>query len=104
MPTKGQWHGSEFYFGLHYDLHAGRHDTSLGTHCTIEELTAALKHMSPDYVQTDCKGHPGMTSWFSKVPAATVRFSRPRAVRRKPLMRRIREAGKRSELHRRGSP
>jgi hypothetical protein len=31
-----------------------------------------LKLMGPDFVQTDCKGHPGMTSWFSQVPAATV--------------------------------
>ena len=31
-----------------------------------------LRLMNPDFVQTDCKGHPGYTSWFSKVPAASV--------------------------------
>jgi len=31
-----------------------------------------LKLMDPDFVQTDCKGHPGMTSWFSQVPTATI--------------------------------
>jgi hypothetical protein len=28
--------------------------------------------MKPDFVQTDCKGHPGYTSWFSQVPGASV--------------------------------
>jgi len=31
-----------------------------------------LRLMGPDFVQTDCKGHPGLTSWFSKVPEASV--------------------------------
>jgi hypothetical protein len=68
----GHWHGDRFYFGLHYDLHAGDKDTDLGTRCGEAELTAALQLMAPDFVQTDCKGHPGHTSWFSRVPTATV--------------------------------
>jgi len=72
MTTSGKWHGDERYFGLHYDLHAGKGDTELGTRCSEEELVPMLKLMAPDFVQTDCKGHPGYTSWFSKVPNASV--------------------------------
>ncbi|MFZ2657842.1 MAG: alpha-amylase family protein [Victivallales bacterium] len=68
----GRWHGDEYYFGLHYDLHAKKEDTDLGARCGEAELSAALELMGPDFVQTDCKGHPGFTSWFSRVPDATV--------------------------------
>lgn len=68
----GNWHGKKFYFGLHYDLHAGEKDTDLGARCGEDELVPALELMGPDFVQTDCKGHPGYTSWFSKVPEASV--------------------------------
>jgi hypothetical protein len=70
--TQGHWHGSKYYFGLHYDLHAGATDKAMGTRCGEKDLVPMLKLMAPDFVQTDCKGHPGMTSWFSKVPTATV--------------------------------
>lgn len=72
MPYHGKWYGDERYFGLHYDLHAGAGDTDLGTHCSEAELVPMLELMAPDFVQTDCKGHPGYTSWFSKVADASV--------------------------------
>ena len=55
----------QFHFGLHYDLHAAASDTDLGTRCRPRELGARLKRLAPDFVQTDCKGHAGYTSWFS---------------------------------------
>jgi len=70
MNKSGQWHGDQYYFGLHYDLHAGEKDTELGTRCGEQELAPMLELMAPDFVQTDCKGHPGYTSWFSKVAKA----------------------------------
>jgi hypothetical protein len=69
---RGNWHGERFYFGLHYDLHANAGDTDLGTRCGEADLVPMLELMGPDFVQTDCKGHPGQTSWFSRVPDATV--------------------------------
>jgi hypothetical protein len=72
MTYAGRWHGERRYFGLHYDLHAGADDTELGARCAPRELVPLLKLMAPDFVQTDCKGHPGYTSWFSQVPAASV--------------------------------
>ncbi len=72
MIYHGKWHGPERYFGLHYDLHAGANDTELGTRCGPDELIPMLELMGPDFVQTDCKGHPGYTSWFSQTPEASV--------------------------------
>ncbi len=72
MNKSGQWHGDEYYFGLHYDLHAGEKDTALGTYCGADELVPMLEMMAPDFVQTDCKGHPGYTSWFSQVENGSV--------------------------------
>jgi len=69
---RGRWHGAERYFGLHYDLHANENDTVLGARCGEDELVPTLRLMDPDFVQTDCKGHPGYTSWFSEVPTASV--------------------------------
>ena len=72
MTCQGKWHGDDRYFGLHYDLHALADDTDLGTRCSEAELVPMLELMAPDFVQTDCKGHPGYTSWFSKVTEASV--------------------------------
>ncbi len=71
-PYKGRWHGKGRYFGLHYDLHANEGDTELGLQATPKQLVPMLKLMGCQFVQTDCKGHPGYTSWFSKTPTASV--------------------------------
>ena len=68
----GSWYGDKWYFGLHYDLHANANDKELGTHCSPKELCPMLKKADVDFVQTDCKGHPGMTSWFTQVKDGTV--------------------------------
>lgn len=60
------WH-QRLFFGLHYDLHAGAGDTELGAALTHEHLREALLRVKPDWVQCDCKGHPGYTSWPTKV-------------------------------------
>jgi hypothetical protein len=72
MSIHTKWHGKERYFGLHYDLHGNKDDTELGTRAQPELLVPMLELMNPDFVQTDCKGHPGYTSWFSKVAEASV--------------------------------
>ncbi len=69
---RGQWHGKTRYFGLHYDLHAGKGDTDLGARATPRDLVPMLKLMGCQFVQTDCKGHAGYTSWRSRTPGASV--------------------------------
>ncbi|MHB0937797.1 MAG: alpha-amylase family protein [Armatimonadota bacterium] len=60
------WH-LDVFFGLHYDLHAGVRDTELGAALTPEHLKAELEKVRPDWVQCDCKGHAGYTSWPTEV-------------------------------------
>jgi hypothetical protein len=68
----GKWYGRTKYFGLHYDLHANARDTELGMRATPDKLVPMLKLMGCQFVQTDCKGHAGCTSWFSRTPGASV--------------------------------
>lgn len=55
------------YFGLHFDLHPLKTDTSLGADITDENLAALLDRVKPDYVQYDCKGHAGYTGYPTRV-------------------------------------
>lgn len=60
------WH-QDVFFGIHNDLHATAFDTELGRELTPELLRARLLETHPDWIQTDCKGHPGYTSWPTTV-------------------------------------
>lgn len=60
------WHEDAF-FGLHYDLHPGAGDTELGRETTYEHIRAMLEKVKPDFVQYDCKGHPGYAGYPTKV-------------------------------------
>jgi len=66
MPKPAHWH-EQVFFGLHYDLHANAKDTELGAALTPEHLKAELEKVRPDWVQCDCKGHAGYTSWPTQV-------------------------------------
>jgi hypothetical protein len=60
------WYENAF-FGLHYDFHAGENDTELGRETTHEHIRAMLDKVKPDFVQYDCKGHAGWSSYPTKV-------------------------------------
>ncbi len=60
------WH-EHVFFGIHYDLHANASDTELGRELTAEHLRERLLRVRPDWIQADCKGHPGYTSWPTAV-------------------------------------
>ncbi len=64
------WHERAF-FGLHYDLHATAEDSELGQDVTPTLLREAWQTVRPDWVQCDCKGHPGYTSWPTTVGTAS---------------------------------
>ena len=55
------------YFGLHFDLHPNGTDTILGRDVTEEMIDGLLDRTRPDYVQYDCKGHPGWLGYPSQV-------------------------------------
>ncbi|SOD89348.1 alpha-amylase family protein [Spirosoma fluviale] len=60
------------YFGLHFDFHAGSNDSLIGRNLSESGLDSLLTAVKPDFIQIDCKGHPGVSSYPSKVGTATV--------------------------------
>ncbi len=66
LGAEPTWH-TDAFFGLHYDLHPNAADTELGRETTYEHVRAALEKVKPDFVQYDCKGHPGYTGYPTKV-------------------------------------
>lgn len=59
------------YFGMHFDFHATENDTTIGRNLSEKSLDSLLTAIKPDFIQVDCKGHPGISSYPSKVPTAT---------------------------------
>ena len=55
------------FFGIHFDLHAGATDTELGAETTAENIRELIERVRPDWLQWDCKGHPGYTCWPTEV-------------------------------------
>jgi hypothetical protein len=55
------------FFGLHFDLHPQKTDTSLGADISAENIDALLDRVRPDYVQYDCKGHAGYAGYPTTV-------------------------------------
>ena len=58
---------SASFFGLHFDFHASSTDSLIGQTFTPEMVDSLLTLVTPDYIQVDCKGHPGISSYPTKV-------------------------------------
>ncbi|HAQ17949.1 MAG TPA: hypothetical protein DCR40_01795 [Prolixibacteraceae bacterium] len=58
---------SDCFFGVHFDLHASEDITDAGRTLTPEMVDTFLTKVRPDFIQIDCKGHPGITSYPTKV-------------------------------------
>ena len=56
----------ERFFGLHFDFHAFNED-DIGVRTNPEDIEWYINEAKPDYVQCDCKGHPGNSSYPTKV-------------------------------------
>ena len=54
-------------FGVHYDIHAMKHDINLGEMADHESLKKYLEIMKPDWIHCDCKGHAGFASYPTEV-------------------------------------
>lgn len=63
------------FFGLHFDFHAQKNTVDIGKDFDEAELAALLDRVKPDFVQCDTKGHPGISSYPTKVgtPAPDIR-------------------------------
>ncbi len=55
------------FLGFHFDLHPDGKDTILGRDLTEEHIEKLLARTRPDYIQYDCKGHPGWLGYPSRV-------------------------------------
>jgi hypothetical protein len=64
---KGKLKRNESFFGVHFDLHATEDITDAGKTLTPEMIDTFLAKVRPDFVQIDCKGHPGISSYPTKV-------------------------------------
>jgi hypothetical protein len=58
---------ADSFFGIHFDFHATLDDREIGKTFTAEMIDSFLTLVKPDFVQVDCKGHPGCTSYPTKV-------------------------------------
>ena len=72
------------FLGIHFDFHAGAANKNIGVNTTPEMVGTILDMVHPDYIQVDCKGHPGYSSYPTEVgnPAPGV-VTDPLAVWRK---------------------
>lgn len=63
------------FFGLHFDFHASPKDGLQGATLKEEDIRAICRDLKPDFIQIDCKGHPGWASYPSKVGNAMPEFA-----------------------------
>jgi len=58
---------SDSFWGLHFDRHTQLTDDHIGASLTEEMVDSMLRLARPDYIQVDSKGHPGVSSYPTKV-------------------------------------
>ncbi len=58
---------ADSFLGIHFDFHAGKDCTEVGKNTTPEMIQSIIDQVHPDYLQIDCKGHPGLSSYPTKV-------------------------------------
>jgi hypothetical protein len=58
---------ADSFLGIHFDFHAGVDCNEIGKNTTRVMIEKVIDQVHPDYVQIDCKGHPGLTSYPTRV-------------------------------------
>ena len=58
---------ADSFLGIHFDFHAREDCTAVGSNTTPAMVAEILDQVRPDYIQIDCKGHPGFSSYPTKV-------------------------------------
>ena len=58
---------ADAFLGIHFDFHAGDDCNRVGARTTPEMVEQVLDKVKPDYIQIDCKGHRGYSSYPTKV-------------------------------------
>lgn len=55
------------FFGIHFDFHAGSDCNEVGKNTTPAMVQTIIDKVQPDYIQIDCKGHAGYSSYPTKI-------------------------------------
>ncbi len=63
------------FFGLHFDFHGKPMNGIQGATLKEEEIRELCRTIRPDFIQIDCKGHPGWASYPSKMGNALPEFA-----------------------------
>ncbi|MBN1435802.1 MAG: hypothetical protein JW936_01900 [Sedimentisphaerales bacterium] len=58
---------ADSFLGIHFDFHAGDDCKTIGKTVTPKMIQNIIDQVHPDYIQCDCKGHPGFSSYPTKV-------------------------------------
>jgi hypothetical protein len=58
---------ADSFLGMHFDFHAGPDCKEVGKNTTPAMIENIIDLVHPDYLQIDSKGHPGYTSYPTKV-------------------------------------
>ncbi len=66
---------AESFLGFHFDFHATADNQPIGGRSFRADLARMLRAAKPDYVQCDCKGHPGVSSYPTKVGNPAPKFA-----------------------------
>ena len=64
------------FFGLHFDYHAQPQYGVQGVNLTEADIREICRIHRPDFIQIDCKGHPGWASYPSELGNAMPEFAR----------------------------
>jgi len=67
---------SESFLGIHFDCHMSERCTQVGKNVTRRMVEKIIDQVKPDYIQCDCKGHRGLTSYPTRVGYAAPGFVR----------------------------
>ena len=54
------------FFGIHFDFHADADCKEIGKRVNTEMVNEVIDKIKPDFIQIDCKGHPGYSSYPTK--------------------------------------
>ena len=57
---------ADSFLGVHFDFHAGPDCKEIGRNTTRAMIENVINLVQPDYLQIDCKGHPGLSSYPTK--------------------------------------
>lgn len=64
----------ESFWGLHFDFHAQPTDKIQGLN--EDDIREICHYLKPDFIQIDCKGHPGWTSYASELGNAVPNYDK----------------------------